>query len=73
MPLALFCLYFLKVTALPISYPEVLILLILGATASFFEFKNNEKKIRQLEETIKTTLNQFEEKVKQIDHIKGSF
>jgi len=51
-PLILFCLYFAKLALLAPTYTDAAILLILGATAGLFEFKSNEKKIKDLEQLL---------------------
>ena len=72
LPLAAFCIYFAKVTILPSSYPEAVILLILGSVAAYFEYKSNDKKIAALEEQFKAQQKDLEDKAKDIEHLKSS-
>jgi Skp family chaperone for outer membrane proteins len=70
-PWAAFCLYFLKVGILGSSYPDALILGILGTFVAFLEYKNNDKKIEELKEIINGRQKDLENHIKDIDNLKS--
>lgn len=69
-PFVLLCLYFIKVSLQPIGYPEAFILLILSSLTGYLEYKNQDKKLKDLEDKINTTSKLMEEKAKDIDNLK---
>ena len=71
-PLALFTVFFGKLLFQPISYTEASILLILGLVSAFFEFQATDKKIKAIEAKMLLTTKEFEEKIKEIEAIKGA-
>lgn len=82
LPLSLFAVYFLKTIIFSISYPEAVILAVLGATACYFQSKNNETLINELEkkfmdsnkaleEKTMTAIKSFEAKVNEVESIKA--
>lgn len=81
-PLSLFCAYFLKAIIFNVSYPEAAILAVLGATACYFQSKNNEEQIKVieekilasnkvLEEKVAVTIKSFETRVNEVESIKA--
>ena len=52
LPLIAFSCFFLKSLIFPISYPEIGMMLVLGAIASVFEFKSHNKKLKELEQKL---------------------
>lgn len=73
LPLVLFCLYFIKVMFFPVSYAEVGILLILGAVSSYFEFKNQDKRLEEMKSHLDQAIKSFESKTKEIEEMKNAF
>lgn len=72
LPLIAFCLFFSRLFFKPLDLTDAAILLILAATAAFFEYKESEPKIKEFEsklEEFKTTL---ERKEKDISYLKDS-
>lgn len=81
-PLSLFGAYFLKALIFSVSYPEAAILAVLGATACYFQSKNNEAQIKILENKIldsnkslelkvDTAIKTFELRVNEVESIKA--
>lgn len=70
LPLALFTLYFIKVSIFPVNLAEALILAVLGAAACFFEFKNAESKLKSMESKLDQAVKSFSEKAAEIQQIK---
>jgi len=81
-PLSLFGIYFLKATIFTVSYPEAAILAVLGATACYFQSKNNEAQIKILEDKILASnkvlenkvleaIGTFEKRVNEVESIKA--
>jgi hypothetical protein len=62
-PLSLFGAYFIKALILSVSYPEAAILAVLGATACYFQSKNNDEKLIKLDEKIQASNKILEEKL----------
>lgn len=73
LPLATFSIYFAKITLQPsTSYPEALILLILGSIAAYFEYKHQSGRMESMEKQITEMNKDLQEKLKDIDAIKSS-
>lgn len=72
LPLALLCLYFVKVSLQPIGYPEASILLILASLTGYLEYKNNDKKLNELEQKVNEVTKLMTEKANDIDNLKIS-
>src|SRR5271165_5207826 len=81
-PLSLLVSYFLKAIIFSVSYPEAAILAVLGATACYFQSKNNEEQVKaleekftasnkSLEEKVMTSIKSFESKVNEVESIKA--
>lgn len=71
LPLGIFCLYFIKVCLQPVTLTEAAILMILGTVAAFYEFKSTDKKIQELEETVKKHQEMIEFRFKDLDGVKS--
>lgn len=82
LPLGLFSLYFLKAAILSVSYPEACILAVLGLVSCYFQSKNHEKLIedleqkliksnKDLEEKTMTAIKSFENKVQKVESIEA--
>lgn len=72
LPLALFSIFFAKILFVPATYVDCSILFIMGLVAGFFEFQSTDKKIKALEAKMEQAIRDYEDKVKDIDGIKGS-
>lgn len=71
-PLLAFCLYFTKLFFQPPTLIDSSILLILAAISAYFEYKNSEKQIRDLEQKFSKLEQDLEFKTKEIDLLKSS-
>lgn len=72
MPLALLCLYSIKLSLGPINYPEVALILVLGLISAVFEYKSNDLKLSEIEEKLKEMQKSIDEKNKEVDGLKSS-
>lgn len=72
LPMITFGLYFLKVIILPISYPEAVVLAVLGLTACYFQFKNTDEKIKDLENQFGLAMKRFDEEMQQITKLRDT-
>jgi hypothetical protein len=72
LPLALFCLYFIKTLIRPSGYEDAVILTVLGSIAAFYEFKSSEVKIINLEKQMTKLNEDLELRNKEIDSIKSA-
>jgi hypothetical protein len=72
LPLALFCLYFIKTLIRPAGYEDAVILLVLGSIAAFYEFKSSETKITNLENQMTKLGETIELRNKEVDSIKSA-
>lgn len=73
LPLAIFCVYFTKVCfQSSTSYPEALILLILGSVAGYFEYKHQSGRMESMEKQLNEMNRDLQEKLKDLDAIKSS-
>lgn len=68
-PLILFGLFSTKLLILGGNLESAIVLGVLGAVASYYEFKSNDKKINDLE----LKINKIEQKSNEIDEVKSSF
>lgn len=71
-PLALFTVFFAKLLLQPINYTDAAILLILGLVSAFFEFQATDKKIKSIEHKMNQTTRDLEDRLKEVDAIKGA-
>lgn len=71
-PLLAFCLYFGKSLTQQAGYPEAIMLLILGSIAAFYEYKNTDSKLVELEEKLNKLNQDNLEQNKEIENLKGS-
>lgn len=71
-PLAVFCLYFLKISFISANYTEAAILLILGSIAAIYEFKNHDRKFHELEEKLALQQKQLDDRAKELESVKNA-
>lgn len=72
-PLTIFCVYFAKIAIQPSSsYPEALILLILGSIAGYFEYKHQSGRMESMEQQINQINKDMQEKLRDIEALKSS-
>ena len=71
-PILAFCLYFSKIFIQPPTLIDASILLILAGISGYFEYKNNEKIVQQLEQKFLKLEQDLDLKSKEIDNLKSS-
>lgn len=70
-PWVAFCLYFLKIGIVGSSYPDALILGILGTFLVFLEYKNKDQKFEELKELVNGRQKELETYIKDIENLKS--